>query len=344
MDQILDGKMLADKICQNLKSIVSEYNGANYGNGMKLVIVSTGNEDASKVYVNSKKKRCSEIGIIPITLHYDFLSKAALNDLVDELEDLDYPPFIIQLPIVGNVTRCDVFNALTDNINNNERYRNINSDELIKRMDVDGLISTINLIAQTNPEFFFNSSPDLLSHINLPCTPLGIIALLDYYEFSYETSHAVILGRSELVGKPLERMLLDRNCTVTMMHSYSGINMIHQEIVNADLLITAMGNTSILNSDVIFNTGAWRLSNLTVIDVGINRDKNGNLCGDFDPSLYNQCKQYTPVPGGVGPMTVAMLMCNVVKYYQDTYDHKYAGAWQPVYPMKFYPNHIEVYQ
>ena len=211
-------------------------------------------------------------------------------------------------------------------------------------MDVDGLISTINLIAQTNPEFFFTSSPDLLSHINLPCTPLGIIALLDYYEFSYETSHAVILGRSELVGKPLERMLLDRNCTVTMMHSYSGIDMIHQEIMNADLLITAMGNTSILNSDVIFNTGAWCLSNLTVIDVGINRDKNGNLCGDFDPSLYNQCKQYTPVPGGVGPMTVAMLMCNVVKYYQDTYDHKYAGAWQPVYPMKFYPNHIEVYQ
>lgn len=343
MATILDGKTLANDICQNLKQIVNDYNGDHFGNGMRLVIVSSGNKDASKVYVSRKLKKCCELGINCITLHYDFLSKDALNNLMDELEDLDYPPFIIQLPITGNITRCDIFNTLRDNILSNEKYRNINSDELIKRMDVDGLVSPINLIAQSNPEFFLNESPDLLAHINFPCTPLGIMTLLEKYNFNFKDSHAVILGRSELVGKPLERMLLDRDCTVTICHSKTPEITIEESIDNANLIISAMGNATTLTYDNLHYLGD-SISEKTLIDVGTNRDVDGNLRGDCDPEILSWFKAYTPVPGGVGPMTVAMLMCNVVKYYQDTYNHDYAGFLQAVYPMKYKPKHMEIYK
>ena len=136
---------------------------------------------------------------------------------------------------------------------------------------------------------------------------------------------------------------MDKDCTVTVCHSKTRLTYLMDCIDNADIIISAMGNTNILtynNLHYIENS----LSEKYLVDVGINRDDKGNLRGDCDPAILSWFKGYTPVPGGVGPMTVAMLMCNVVKYYQDTYDHKYAGAWQPVYPMKFYPNHIEIYQ
>ena len=166
-----------------------------------------------------------------------------------------------------------------------------------------------------------------------------------HYQYfdNYIKPNAVILGRSDLVGKPLEKMLMDKDCTVTVCHSKTRLTYLMDCIDNADIIISAMGNTNILtynNLHYIENS----LSEKYLVDVGINRDDKGNLRGDCDPTILPWFKAYTPVPGGVGPMTVAMLMCNVVKKYQVSCAHDYAGAIPYVYPSKYTPKFMEIYK
>lgn len=338
---ILDGKKVANEIYDKLKVIIE--NNHLKGN-MKLVIITTGDEYASKVYVRSKVSKCNELGIVPFTYHYDFLNDESLRSMFNKLKSLKYPPFIIQLPITGCVSRSHIYDSLLKYMID-DGYE-ICAPVMIRDMDVDGLISHENLLYLNDPEYLYGMYPShLLPKTNLPCTPLGIMTLLDYYNYfdRFNKIRAVILGRSDLVGKPLEKMLMDKDCTVTVCHSKTAFPDMMNYIDNADIIISAMGNTNILTYNNLHYMKE-SLSDKYLVDVGINRDEMGNLRGDCAPNILPWFKAYTPVPGGVGPMTVAMLMCNVVKYYQASYESNYAGAIPYVYPSKFTPKFMEIYK
>ena len=338
---ILDGKKVANEIYDKLKVIIE--NNHLKGN-MKLVIITTGDEYASKVYVRSKVSKCNELGIVPFTYHYDFLNDESLRSMFNKLKSLKYPPFIIQLPITGCVSRSHIYDSLLKYMID-DGYE-ICAPVMIRDMDVDGLISHENLLYLNDPEYLYGMYPShLLPKTNLPCTPLGIMTLLDYYNYfdRFNKIRAVILGRSDLVGKPLEKMLMDKDCTVTVCHSKTAFPDMMNYIDNADIIISAMGNTNILTYNNLHYMKE-SLSDKYLVDVGINRDEMGNLRGDCAPNILPWFKAYTPVPGGVGPMTVAMLMCNVVKYYQASYESNYAGAIPYVYPSKYTPKFMEIYK
>ena len=340
---ILDGKKVANEIYDKLKVIIEN----NHLKGdMKLVIITTGDEYASKVYVRSKVSKCNELGIVPFTYHYDFLNDDSLQSIFNKLKSLKYPPFIIQLPITGCVSRSHIYDSLLEDMVNDGYDACSFAPAMIRDMDVDGLISRENLLYLNDPEYLYGMyPPHILPKINLPCTPLGIMTLLNHYQYFMMNPQprVVILGRSDLVGKPLEKMLMDKDCTVTVCHSKTRLTYLMDCIDNADIIISTMGNTNILtynNLHYIENS----LSEKYLVDVGINRDDKGNLRGDCEPTILPWFKAYTPVPGGVGPMTVAMLMCNVVKNYQASYVHDYAGAIPYMYPSKYSPKFMEIYK
>ena len=340
---ILDGKKVANEIYDKLKVIIEN----NHLKGdMKLVIITTGDEYASKVYVRSKVSKCNELGIVPFTCHYDFLNDDSLRSIFNKLKSLNYPPFIIQLPITGCVSRSHIYDSLLEDMVNDGYGACSFAPAMIRDMDVDGLISRENLLYLNDPEYLYGMYPPrILPKTNLPCTPLGIMTLLNHYQYFMMNPQprVVILGRSDLVGKPLEKMLMDKDCTVTVCHSKTAFPDMMNYIDNADIIISTMGNTNILtynNLHYIENS----LSEKYLVDVGINRDDKGNLRGDCDPTILPWFKAYTPVPGGVGPMTVAMLMCNVVKKYQVSCAHDYAGAIPYVYPSKYTPKFMEIYK
>lgn len=333
---ILDGKKVANEIYNKLKVIIE--NNHLKGN-MKLVIITTGDEYASKVYVRSKVSKCNELGIVPFTYHYDFLNDDSLQSIFNKLKSLKYPPFIIQLPITGCVSRSHIYDSLLEDMVNDGYGACSFAPAMIRDMDVDGLISRENLLYLNDPEYLYGMyPPHILPKTNLPCTPLGIMTLLDYYKYfdRYNKIRAVILGRSDLVGKPLEKMLMDKDCTVTVCHSKTTFPDMMNYIDNADIIISAMGNTNILTYNNLHYMKE-SLSDKYLVDVGICRDEMGFLRGDCAPNILPWFKAYTPVPGGVGPMTVAMLMCNVVKNYQASY----AGAIPYMYPSKYTPKFKE---
>lgn len=351
----IDGKCLAIEITNNLKKIIEEDNLApNLGSNMipakmRLIIVTTGNSAAGLSYVRSKVNKCKELGINAIIIHYDFLSSDAVEKLCDELNRYNYPPFIIQLPITGDNNRTEIYEEL---YNNMKAHSGLSDDDIRKHiamMDVDGIISPDNILYTYAPSHLID--PDLHSLIpyyNLPCTPMGIIHMLDvYWDKDMSQISATILGRSELVSKPLYQYLMDRDCTVTMCHSKSNKSDMLEYIKNSDIIISAMGQLNGLSNLINLLSDKYkdelRLHDKTLIDVSINRGPDGKLHGDCDIEVAKKFKYYTPVPGGVGPMTVAMLMCNVVKFYQYNYQSNYAGAIIPVYPMKMKPKYLDNY-
>lgn len=300
---IIDGKGMADDIIQELKVISKDIPN------MKFMVITTGDNFAGETYVRSKTKRANELGIEVIRRHYDYLDLDAVYDIVKHLDEHGYPPFIIQLPITGSMTRDEIFTIIESRI----------PDVLFSSIDVDGIISVHNIIYTFTPEYMTIKHQDQFC---LPCTPIGVIKLLTAYIGSIEGLKATILGRSELVAKPLESFLIDRNCTVTMCHSVTSKDTIKESIMNSDIVISAMGNIHLLTNE-FFN--GIDLSNKVLIDIGTNRGSHGELRGDCDPEIAKQFRMYTPVPGGVGPMTVAMLMCNVIKHYQR-FDNDHSAA------------------
>lgn len=283
MDSIkMDGKALANDILDRLKVKVDSLKSLDVS--PCLAIISSGG-DASNVYVKQKIKACERLGIKRIHYKIDELSgHTAFIDAVTKYNnDPNVHGIIVQLPIRD----YDDMSPYVRSILNHISYEK----------DVDGLSS----------DNVADIWADDISYYE-PCTPKGIVRLLKHYLGDISGKHAVILGRSTLVGKPLAGLLLRENCTVTVCHSHTEMLMRH--ISSADILVTAMGNKDIIK-ELPYGIEA-------LVDVSINRDEYGRLIGDVPKTLYNRFKYYTPVPGGVGPMTVAMLMENVVDAAENT--------------------------
>lgn len=274
MAKIIDGKELAKNIRLGLKDEVQELK--NNGINPKLAVIMVGEDKASKVYVKNKSKACEEIGIeYEEYLLDENTTMEKLLEVIDNLNDRkDIDAILLQSPIPKNL---DI----------NLAFQRIKPEK-----DVDGF-NPINVGKLSLNQDCFVS-----------CTPYGIIKMLEQYDIKIEGANAVIIGRSNIVGKPLIQCLLNKNATVTVCHSKT--NDIKEFTKNADILIAAVGKPKFVTEDMVKD-------NAVVIDVGINRTDDG-LVGDVDfENVSKKASYITPVPGGVGPMTIAMLMNNVVK-------------------------------
>lgn len=272
---ILDGRVVAADIKQRIKDDIDEA-VANGCRRPKLVIITVGDDPASKVYVRNKIKAAEEVGIV--TKHYCFAiddESEAVLELIGRLNDAPtIDGIMVQLPLPKGWDERAIIDAINP------------------AKDVDGLTTTN--IGR------LRSGQDCLK----PCTAAGIIDLCKYYDIELEGKDVTIIGRSNIVGKPLADMMMAAGATITQCHSKTSDVRFHT--LPADIVVTAIGKPKFVDMGYI---GDERV----VIDVGINRDEEGRLCGDVDfDSVKDYCSAITPVPGGVGPMTVAELMKNVV--------------------------------
>lgn len=273
--EILDGKQTAKKIREGLKVEVEELK--KQGILPKLAVIMVGDNPASKIYVRNKSRACEECGIdFEEYLLNDDITQEKLLDLIDSLNNKkDIHGILLQSPI-------------PDNLDINEAFQRIDP-----KKDVDGF----------NPVNVGKLSIGQDSFIS--CTPLGVIKLLEEYNIEIEGKNAVVLGRSNIVGKPMVQCLLNKNATVTVCHSRT--KNIADITRQADIIVSAIGKTEFLKADMVKD-------GVIVVDVGINRTEDGKIKGDVDfENVSKKASFISPVPGGVGPMTIAMLMNNVVK-------------------------------
>ena len=288
MPIILDGKKVANEIAEDLKKRC-EILKANHI--FPKLIIFTNTDDASKVYVRNKVKRCEEIGIEAITYP---ISKFEDFGIAANTYDFYETPYILQEP--SNLTK----------------FQNTVFVDQYYHTDVDGF-SASNL-----GKLFKNEEKDGLTYFKA-CTPKGIITLLDYYNIPINGQKIVILGRSNIVGRPMAAMMLNRDATVSVCHSKTPRNIFDDEISTADIIVSAVGKANML-SDYSPWFYQYKFANKILIDVGMNRNENGKLCGDFSKEALEHCYAYTPVPGGVGPMTVISLCENVIEFYENGKD------------------------
>ncbi len=275
MPQIIDGKKISTEIKDELKLKVAEMK--ENGTEVTLAVIQVGNDPASSVYVGNKKKACEYIGIR--SLAYELEESTTEEELLKLIEELnkkdDVNGILVQLPLPGH----------------------INEDKVIKSIsplkDVDGFhTESVGALCIGQPGF-------------VSCTPAGIIQLLKRSNIEIEGKECVVVGRSNIVGKPMALLLLRENGTVTVAHSRT--KNLKEITKRADILVAAVGKPKMITEDYV-KEGA------VVIDVGIHRNADNKLCGDVDyDSVAPKCSAITPVPGGVGPMTIAMLMNNCVE-------------------------------
>ena len=273
--ELINGKELAKKIRGELKLEVD--NLRKDGIIPKLAVIMVGNDKASEVYVRNKSKACNEIGIEFEEFLLDSnIKQEELIDLIKKLNNRkDVHGILLQSPIPEHLNIREAF------------------DTIDYRKDVDGF-NPINIGKLAIGEDAFVS-----------CTPYGVVKMLEEYNIPIEGKRAVIIGRSNIVGKPLIQCLLNKNATVTICHSRT--KNIEEITKEADILIAALGKPKFVKENMV-------KENAVVIDVGINRNEEGKLVGDVDfENVSKKASYITPVPGGVGPMTIAMLMNNVVK-------------------------------
>ena len=273
--QLLDGKAVSAQMKKEMAEEVAQIKAAG-GKIPHLAAILVGHDGGSETYVASKVKTCEEIGFKSTLIRYeDDVTEEELLRRVDELNnDPDVDGFIVQLPLPKHISEQKIIEAID------------------YRKDVDGF-HPINVGRMS---------------IGLPCfvsaTPAGILELLKRYEIETSGKHCVVLGRSNIVGKPMAMLLLHENGTVTICHSHT--KNLKEICKTADILVVAVGKAKFVTGDMV-KPGA------VVIDVGMNRDENGKLCGDVDYESAEAVAGYlTPVPGGVGPMTITMLMKNAV--------------------------------
>lgn len=276
----MDGKTLADRICLDLKERCNRL--IELGIQPVLTIVTTGEDAASKVYVRNKVKRCEEIGIKADVRHYDYLTK---QDFLDLNRDVDNP-IIVQEPITGEVDHEFV-----------AEYLNL-------VQDVDGFAdyNVARLATGSKP-------------YNYPCTPNGVMALLHEYGVEIKGKNALVIGRSNIVGRPMAMMLEHEGATVTIAHSKTDNYTLISRMATVDIIVSAVGKHNFVDVSAL-ERHPRMIKNKVIIDVGMNRDENGKLCGDFSEDFKTKFGFYTPTPGSTGPMTVAMLMVNVINYYE----------------------------
>lgn len=275
MATIIDGKTLAKKIRMELKEKCEEL--INKHIQPKLAVIMVGDNPASKVYVKNKSKACNEVGI----LYEEYLleedtTQEELIKLIKKLnEDKSINGILLQSPIPQHLDINEAFKAIT------------------YAKDVDGFTpSSVGKLCIGEDTF-------------ISCTPYGVMKMFEEYNIDLTGKNVVILGRSNIVGKPLIQCCLQKHATVTVCHSKT--KNLDEYTKQADIIISAIGKPKFVTSDMVKN-------GVIVIDVGINRDENGKLVGDVDfENVKEKASYITPVPGGVGPMTIAMLMNNVIK-------------------------------
>lgn len=271
---IIDGKLVAQEVKAKVSKKVKELQKNGITPGLAVIII--GNNQASRIYVNNKKKACAEVSIYSKEYALpDTTSQKELIELISKLNNDDsINGILVQLPLPNHINEKAVIEAI-DPLKDVDAFHEINVGKI--------MIGEYDL---------------------LPCTPAGIIELLNSQNIEIEGKHCVVVGRSNIVGKPMAMLLLHRNGTVTICHSKT--KNLKEICKNADILIAAVGKAKFITSDMV-KKGA------VVIDVGMNKDENGKLCGDVDFDNVKKIASYiTPVPGGVGPMTIAMLMKNTV--------------------------------
>ena len=274
--QIIDGKKVSAQVKEEVKQQTLELQ-EKYGLTPGLAVVIVGDDPASRVYVNNKKKACELVGFkseeyaLPAETTQDELMK-----LVDELNNnKDINGILVQLP-------------------------------LPKHLDDKAVIEAINPIKDVDAFHAVNVGKIMLGEYDfLPCTPAGVMEMLHSYEIPVSGKNCVVIGRSNIVGKPMAMLLLHENGTVTICHSRT--QNLAEICSQADILVAAVGRPKFVSADMV-KEGA------VVIDVGIHRQDDGKLCGDVDfENVKDKCSYITPVPGGVGPMTIATLMKNTLK-------------------------------
>lgn len=275
MYQIIDGKELARKTRAELRVKCDKLK--EKGIIPKLAVILVGDDSASKVYVKNKSKACVDVGIEFEEILLD--KNTTMDKLLETIDDLnsreDIKGILLQSPIPKGLNIQQAF------------------ERIDYRKDVDGF----------NP---INVGKLIIGKDSfISCTPYGIVKMLEDYNIPIEGKHAVVIGRSNIVGKPLSQLLLNKNATVTICHSKT--KNIEEITKTADILISAVGRINMVTADMV-KEGA------VVIDVGMNTNEDGKLVGDVDfENVKEKASYITPVPGGVGPMTIAMLMNNVIK-------------------------------
>lgn len=280
MAQIINGKEIAQMIKDEMRAEVEELK--KVGKSCCLAVIQVGNDPASSVYVSNKKKACEYIGID--SLSYELAEETTEEELLALIDKLNMDEavhgILCQLPLPRHINEKTILNRISP------------------KKDVDGFHPQ-NVGALVVGDFGFVS-----------CTPAGIIELLKRSNVEMEGKNCVVVGRSNIVGKPMALLMLRENATVTICHSKT--KNLKEVCKEADILIVAIGKPKFINKEYI-KEGA------VVIDVGIHRDENNKLCGDVDyQEVEPMCSAITPVPGGVGPMTICMLMKNcleAMKYY-----------------------------
>lgn len=270
----MDGKALSAKIRNQILAETEELKASGIVPGLAVILV--GDDQASQIYVRNKEKACTECGfysekhILPAT--------ATQNELLELIDTLNKNPkisgILCQLPLPEQISEDAVIAAIDP------------------KKDVDAF-NTSNVGKIMTDDYDF-----------LPCTPAGVMELLKEYNINAEGKQCVVVGRSNIVGKPMAMLLLHKNGTVTICHSRT--NNLSEICKSADILVAAVGKANFITADMV-KDGA------VVIDVGMNRNEEGKVCGDVSNDVMEKASYMTPVPGGVGPMTITMLMKNTIK-------------------------------
>lgn len=272
---IIDGKKISAEIKDEIKAEVARY--AQMGKKITMAVVKVGEDPASAVYVRNKQMACEYVGIDSVA--YELKEETTEEELLELVATLNKDEkingILVQLPLPKHINEDKILNAIDS------------------RKDVDG--------------FHPNNVGKMMvgEDTFLPCTPAGIVELLKRTNIELEGKECVVIGRSNIVGKPMSMLMLKENCTVTIAHSRT--KDLKEVTKRADILIVAIGKPK-------FITGEYVKEGVVVIDVGIHRNEDNKLCGDVDfETVEPKAYAITPVPGGVGPMTVTMLMANCLK-------------------------------
>ncbi len=272
--QIIDGKAVSASVRERIKNEVEALKSEGKETGLAVIIV--GNDPASKVYVNNKKKGCAEVGIN--SYEYALPEETTTEELLELInklnEDSKVDGILCQLPLPKHIDEKTVINSITPS----------------KDVDAFHPVNTGHIMIG---DYSF-----------LPCTPAGIIEMLKFYNIEISGKECVVIGRSNIVGKPMAMLLLHNSGTVTVCHSKT--QNLAEVCRRADILVAAVGKAKFVTADMVKD-------GVVVIDVGMNRNEEGKLCGDVDfEGVKDKCSFITPVPGGVGPMTITMLLNNTL--------------------------------
>jgi methylenetetrahydrofolate dehydrogenase (NADP+)/methenyltetrahydrofolate cyclohydrolase len=272
---ILDGKSLSNKIKENVKKEVKALQQKNITPGLAVVLV--GSDPASAAYVNMKSRACKEAGIYSIAHEMpDTISQDNILEIIEMMnKNVNIDGILVQLPLPSHIDTTAILEAIDPN-KDVDGFHPFNVGRVVAGLD--GFI---------------------------PATPYGVMKLLEEYKVDLQGKNVCIVGASNIVGKPMAALMLNANATVEICHIYT--KDLKSHTLNADIICVGVGVVNLIKEDMV-KDGA------IIVDIGINRLENGSLTGDVDfENVHNKCSYITPVPGGVGPMTIAMLLENTVK-------------------------------